>query len=405
MSLKSKEGIRSMEASRPGGRYYRPELDVVRFVAFFLVFLCHTLPSASDPRVAHLLRGFAPAFDALINACGFGLSLFFTLSAFLICELLLRERESAGDVGVKPFYIRRILRIWPLYYLGLFLGVIVALLPGGHHGDLPKIGYFAIFMGAWLVTVRGLVQNPMNPLWSVSVEEQFYLFAPWAIKYFNRKVLYGLCAALILVASESLYYLGRVRASDFNVWFNSLVQFECFAAGILLCLALRGRVPRIAVWQRLALLACSLSCWFFVAYGFHAPFFGEGGHNPGPWPLIGGYALAALSSVLVLVAFLGVNSKLLPGWAIYLGRISFGLYVFHEFAIYTTNHLIIQNLSAHMNPLIKSLEGPIFLLDIGLTLGLTILAAAISYRYFETPFLKMKKRHSVIESQPIQGAG
>jgi peptidoglycan/LPS O-acetylase OafA/YrhL len=220
-----------------------------------------------------------------------------------------------------------------------------------------------------------------------------------------RKALYALCAALVLVANGWLYYLGRALASDNRVWADSFVQFECFAAGILLCLVLRGRVPRIGAWQRLALVAFSLSCWFFATYGFHAKDFGAGGHNPGSWPLIGGYALAALSSVLVLVAFLGVNSKLLPGWAIYLGRISFGLYVFHEFAIYTTNHLIIQNLSAHMNPLIKSLEGPIFLLDIGLTLGLTILAAAISYRYFETPFLKMKRRHSVIESQPIQGAG
>jgi peptidoglycan/LPS O-acetylase OafA/YrhL len=98
-----------------------------------------------------------------------------------------------------------------------------------------------------------------------------------------------------------------------------------------------------------------------------------------------------------------MTPKLLPRWAIYLGRISYGLYVYHQFAIYTMDHLIIQNLSAHMNPLIKSLEGLIFLLNIGLTFGLTVLASALSYRYIETPFLKMKKRHSVIESQPIQG--
>ncbi len=372
------------------GRYYRPELDVVRFLAFLLVFLHHTLPEHGDARVGQLLRGLAPVLYASQEACGFGLSLFFTLSAFLICELLLRERESAGDVGVKQFYLRRILRIWPLYYLGLFLGVVIALLFGGQQGDWAKFGWFAIFMGAWSSAIQGWIRNPVAPLWSISVEEQFYLFAPWIVKFFNRKALYALCAALVLVANGWLYYLGRALASDNRVWADSFVQFECFAAGILLCLVLRGRVPRIGAWQRLALVAFSLSCWFFATYGFHAKDFGAGGHNPGSWPLIGGYALAALGSVLLLVAFLGVNPKLLPGWAIYLGRISFGLYVYHEFALYISRHLL-ASFNGHF-------------LRSSVALGLTILMATVSYRYFETPFLKMKKRHSVIESQPIAGA-
>jgi peptidoglycan/LPS O-acetylase OafA/YrhL len=243
-------------------------------------------------------------------------------------------------------------------------------------------------------------------LWSISVEEQFYLVAPWAVKYFNRKALYGFCGVLILAANSWLYYLGKVLASDHRVWADSFVQFECFAAGILLCLVLRGRVPTIAVWERSALVAFSLSCWFFAAYGFHVPFFGEGGHNPGPWPLIGGYALATLGSVLVLVAFLGVNPKLLPGWAIYLGRISFGLYVYHGFALYLRGHI---PLVGHLHIVESAPNHPLraFLcagLAVALSFALTVLMAALSYRYLETPFLKMKKRHSVIESQPIAGA-
>jgi len=223
----------------------------------------------------------------------------------------------------------------------------------------------------------------------------------------NRKSLYGFCAALLLGANTWLYSLGRESANDRLIWFNSFVQYECFAGGILLCLVLRGRLPRLAVWQRLALLAFSFYCMFYACYGLHCRFGDPGKWNPGSWPLMlmGGYALAALGCVLLLVAFLGVTPKLLPGWAIYLGRISFGLYVFHEFATYATDHLVIHYLSTHMNPLIKSLEGPIFLLNYGLTFGLTVLMAALSYHYFETPFFKVKKRHSVIESQPIQGAG
>jgi peptidoglycan/LPS O-acetylase OafA/YrhL len=390
------------ERGKPGSsRYYRPELDVVRFLAFMLVFTYHTLPSSQDPRVVHILKRFAPTYDALSNACIFGLSLFFTLSAFLICELLLRERQAAGTVGVKKFYIRRILRIWPLYYFGVLLGVAAAFAPGVEPGSAIKMGWFAIFMGAWYCAVHGGLKSPANVLWSVSVEEQFYLFAPWVMKYLNRKSLYGFCVALVLISNGSLYYLGKVSASHPAVWYNSFVQFECFAGGILLCLALGGRMPKLAAWQRIPLLALGFGGWFFACYRLHTIFGSRGEHNPGSWALIGGYGLASLGSVLVLIAFLGIRSNLLPAWAIYLGRISFGLYVFHDFAIYLTNAFVLDKLAAHKNIIAPSLEGPIYLLNMGLTLGLTIGMASLSYRYLETPFLKMKTRIAVIESEPV----
>jgi len=390
-------------ASSTASRYYRPELDVVRFVAFLFVFLHHTLPPDKDPRVIHLLKGLIPAYRAITEACGYGLSLFFTLSAFLICELLLREREKTGEISVKQFYIRRILRIWPLYYLGVILGVLVAVLPGGQLSDLGGISWFAFFAGAWYVAYHGSFDQPVHALWSISVEEQFYLFAPWITKYLNRGTLYGFCAVLFTFSNTCLYYFGRVLVADQVVWFNSFVQFECFAAGILLCLILHGRLPRIKVWQRIALIVISFICWFYACFGLGSRFGNIGERNPGSWALIFGYALATLGCVLLLVAFLGVTPKLLPRWAIYLGRISFGLYIYQGYVIYLTDHVIIRYVATLKNPVIDSLKGPIFLLNTGLILGLTVLIAALSYRFFETPFLKMKKRHSVIESLPIQG--
>jgi peptidoglycan/LPS O-acetylase OafA/YrhL len=393
-----------MEAIKvSGGRFYRPELDVLRFVAFLLVFLHHTLPNGGDVRINRILGGFASALYAFTLACGFGLSLFFTLSAFLICELLLRERETWGTIGIKQFYIRRILRIWPLYYFGLALGLIFALLPGGQPSDIASIGWFAIFMGAWLSAMHGWVSNPIGPMWSISVEEQFYLFAPWILKYFTRKSLYAFCALIILAASGWLYYLGKVSARDYSLWGNSVVQFECFAAGILLCLILRGQVPRFSMWHRIMfLLGCSF-CWFYASYGLNARMLNM--INPGSWPLIGGYALASLGSVFLLVAILGVEPRLLPAWVIYLGRISFGLYVYHKFAMDIIGEFDIVNF---LHNSISNYPLRVFLdagSTIGLPLVLTFLMAALSYRFIETPFLKMKKRHSVIDSQPIVGAG
>jgi peptidoglycan/LPS O-acetylase OafA/YrhL len=163
-----------------------------------------------------------------------------------------------------------------------------------------------------------------------------------------------------------------------------------------------GHSPKAPkIWKRIVLLAFSFSCWFYACYGLHAIFGSSGERNPGSWPLICGYALAALGSVLVLVAFLGVRSNLFPKWAVYLGRISFGLYVFHDFAIQLTNGLIIRHLASFKDGIVNSIKGPIFMMNMGLSLGITFLVAALSYRYLETPFLKMKKRHAVIESEPV----
>jgi peptidoglycan/LPS O-acetylase OafA/YrhL len=386
----------SMQAPRPVvGRYYRPELDVVRFLAFILVFVHHSLPDSADHRISPFLKGFAPVYHAITISFGFGLSLFFTLSAFLICELLLRERESVGAVAVKQFYIRRILRIWPLYYLALGFGLIAALLPGGHRGDAASIAWYAVFLGAWHASFHGWLRNPVSPLWSISVEEQFYLLAPWVTKYFTRKLLYGFCAAIVLFSNAWLYYLGSINAVDYRIWFDSFVQFQCFAAGILLCLVLHGRLPQTTLWQRMLLLAASGAAWFAASYAFHYRF--DTVQGPGSLCLMSGYALGAAGSVGILLAFLGLSPKLIPGWAIYLGRISYGLYVYHEFVPYLLSKLLIGHLA--------SFNTPIYFLKGGLSLGLTILVAAISYRYFEAPFLRLKKRHAVIESQPILDAG
>ena len=386
-----------------GGRsetqFYRPELDVVRFLAFLFVFLYHIMPDRDDPRVARALGAHSHLLAAFSSACGFGLSLFFTLSAFLICELLLRERRAIGTVLLKQFYIRRILRIWPLYYFCLALGILAAAIIPGHQGEIARLSWFAVFLGAWHLALHGSFANPCVPLWSISVEEQFYLFAPWAVKFLNRSTLYVFCALLLLVSNGRLYYLGSVSASDSRIWFDSLVHFECFAAGILLSLALNRRLPEFSLGIRAALFSIAFGLWFCGPYFLNSRFVEA--ENPGAWPLIGGYALAALGSVLMLLAFLGCKAKLLPGWAIYLGRISFGLYVYHEFAIRLAQFLHLGHLAtmAIPNYLVRiSLSGG---LDLGLSVGLTILMAGISYRYIETPFLRVKKRHAVIRSQPV----
>ena len=103
-------------------RFHRPELDRLRFAAFFLVFLHHTMPGSTGGYAdAGLPQIVAQGLGAFARAGGFGVDLFFALSAYLITELLLRERAHTSRVFRGEEHIRRMLRIWPLYFLALLV--------------------------------------------------------------------------------------------------------------------------------------------------------------------------------------------------------------------------------------------------------------------------------------------
>lgn len=396
--VSSKEEVESASAE-PGHhsrRYYRPELDAVRFLAFLLVLFHHVLPDGSDIRVSrysHLVRAI---IDAIEKSGAYGLRLFFVLSAFLICELLLRERESAGTVRIGQFYIRRILRIWPLYYLGLALGLVFIFLPRGNVGDLRGMAWFAVFLGSWWIVFHGSVANPMNVLWSISVEEQFYLLAPCLIKFSPRRILYLACGLFIAISNIRLFTVARGTPSDMSVWTDPLICFQPFAAGILVSLILHGRLPALGRLSRWFLILGAAICWSIATFVLHSRFFGW--PYPGVWRILAGYALSDLGAVLILLGFLGIRSELIPKPVIYLGLISYGLYVFHDFAVDLVKRASIgHRLSMHIAyyPLRAAVSGGF---DLILAFAIVVGLASLSYRYFESIFLRMKRRHSVIQS-------
>lgn len=371
-------------------RFYRPELDVVRFLAFLFVFLTHSLPAKSDISNERLTHGLQHILLGCQRISVYGLSLFFTLSAYLICELLIRERDANGTILVKRFYIRRILRIWPLYFAGLAIGMVIALVLGGRQVTFAWTAWAVVLLGNWFVIFQGLPGNVMFPLWSISVEEQFYLFAPWIVKALNRKALSVFSIAIIAFANFQLFFLGHIHAPDHVIWYNSFVQFENFSAGILLCLLLRGLSPNKSAWRRVSLLVVWAFCWYVSSYVLDIHTGSE--LAPGCWSLIGGYFLVALGCCFLLAAFLDLDKRFLPRWAIYLGRISYGLYVFHMLALHIIDRIVPHG---HLSGFA---EIP---LRLGSAMGLTILIASLSYRYFETPFLQIKKRYEIIGSRPV----
>ena len=375
-------------------RGYRPELDAVRFLAFLLVFVHHfvLLSPTYQNHGSRIAPGGEWGWYVLVSAaesCGMGLCLFFTLSAYLITSLLLNERGKYESVCVKKFYIRRALRIWPLYFFGVAMGVGIALAMH-QRGEAMGFVWYLLFAGNIYCGIFGWLHNPMTALWSISIEEQFYLVWPWAMRWLSGKGLVACAAVFIGGANIALFTFGQHHVeTDVVVWTSTLVQFEMFAAGILLALAHKTNT-RSHAGAGVALALAGPVVWFIACFALHAKMPAAVGLAMNGPSLMLAYALIAAGCAAVLQGFCMIGPSHIPQWASALGKISYGLYVYHVLAI------------DFGNAVFTAKHGLIFIFAaLLLAFLLTAAAAIISYTYIETPFLRLKRRFELLHSRPI----
>jgi len=350
-------------------QFYLPQLDGLRFIAFLGVFVFHFLQSARRP--------LSPALIAVAEAGAFGVDLFFILSSFLITSLLLREQASEGQIHVRAFWVRRALRIWPLYFL--FVGVFLLL-------RRPP-GWYAVglltFTTNWALLHRWF-PSPMNHLWSVAIEEQFYLCWPLILALVGARWLPAVSVAMIggaLVARASLLAL-RATLTDQALWIHTLDRLEPLALGVLIAWLSSRTAPAswLPAWSGLASVGAS---WALVATIIRycvAP--GTLLVSPPIWTYTLVDVILAGSLCITLVAARGLLAHPI---LVYLGKISYGLYVFHFPIVYGVRDRF-------------GLSWPLRLL---LTLALTVAFAACSYRFLEQPFLRLKQRFTYVRSAPL----
>jgi peptidoglycan/LPS O-acetylase OafA/YrhL len=370
---------------------YHPELDLLRFFAFLAVFMHHALPRGADQYIKNGLSPTAAQWLLTAKEAGaFGLDLFFALSAYLITELLLHEHTNRGSFSVSAFYVRRALRIWPLYFTFLALTVFVMpnIIPSERFGPIYAVS-FALFFGNWVCATYGIPFSVAGPLWSISVEEQFYIGWPLLLRFFGVNRLRQLAIALLLVALLTRILLVVYGVKHPGVWCNTLARLDPIALGALLAFTLSGRAPQLNNFIRIVLGAVAVAGWWLIAR-----YLSQDGTSS-----VATYALSGLASVLLLVAVVRSEAPLLKikpfSWFVYLGRISYGLYVFHLFAL----ALMMSLLSVPLLGIPLS-----FGLRVVLSFLLTVGMAAISYSWLELPFLKLKERFSyerVQKSSPI----
>ncbi len=381
-------------------RTYYPQLDGLRFVAFLLVYAFHdglgwvsdvltfvTLPvfllaSLFGPDAAGWAVDFGPTVRSALRQNGWvGVQLFFILSGYLITTLLLREEERYGRVDLRAFWMRRILRIWPLYYA--IVAITFLLLPAisGRFGTPTHASllhhhllWFLAFLGNWSMVFQGTaVPDSISILWSVCVEEQFYIVCPLLIAFVPKRARLPVVAALMAGFWAIRGYVAALPINELEFKFNTFVQLDTLLSGVALALVLDRwppgeRARALAKFWGWVVMACAI--WLMRTYGL-----GESSPARRTWDYAAVWACGVGIVAYPILCDGWARRALSMTWIVWLGRISYGLYMYHEIGLKTA--------------------GPFF------GLGLTVLIAAASYYGLERPFLRLKRRWTRVPSRPV----
>lgn len=372
-STRSGTLVNQTSLPRRGALVHWPALDGLRAIAVLLVLYNHApllLFGDEGEGVWRCSRG-----------AWLGVDLFFVLSGFLITSILLQARGHDG--ALRRFWLRRALRIFPLAYAYLAtLALVTWLVPGFLHlRDPEAFGVAAVYLMNFHVAAHGWPATAFGLLWSLAVEEHFYLVWPFVVLRTPRRVVVVVVLAVIALAPLlRAFELPRIGAV--GVYVTTHCRCDTLAWGALLALAWHGaareRLRRLAGWLLLPSLAC-------IAWVLVVPLSPVVEPAPPEWFHVGGYTAVA-ASFTVWCAFAVAP----PAWLqrslgntalTRIGRISYGLYVWHVL----TAELAVRGLARlHLE------AGEPLLVAAWLTLLFT--TAALSYRWFEAPLLRWKDR-------------
>jgi peptidoglycan/LPS O-acetylase OafA/YrhL len=345
------------------------QLDGLRALAVLIVLLHHWIPDAYQP-VDHLGR--------------LGVLLFFVLSGYLITGILLQCRtlvesgvESAG-FALRQFYIRRFLRIFPIYYAILILGWLV-------HSNIIRetMPWHMTYTSNIYFALRGDWQSPISHLWSLSVEEQFYLLWPALILWLPRRFLASTIIGLILLAPMFRGIGSLAGLNPVAVWVLSPGCLDTLGAGAMLALAQHS--PDVVPHWMLG--KSQWLPWIGVPLLLGMMGLGQIEGDIPPYMALYDTGAALISVYLVAKASGGIPG--IVGRALqwrpiaYLGRISYGVYLLHLFVFSVinkfANHLIDTDEPRYILPLLVSY------------FAMTLILASLSWHFMEAPLNDLKR--------------
>jgi peptidoglycan/LPS O-acetylase OafA/YrhL len=352
-----------------------PNLDAIRAIAALLVFVWHTELIKAE-------FGFF-SMEMLHDLGGVGVTIFFVLSGFLITYLLLKEHDSNGKVNLTKFYFRRILRIWPLYFLILFIGVLF--IPGG-----MSLSAFlmSIFFLPNIAFVLGKLPALIDPIWSLGVEEQFYIFHP---HFFRKQKVEKILNSMII--AFVLFYLFKMVVSHFHIEILQKIfffaRFDCMLLGAIFSVWFFNYLYRPTKFKTWISPRIFFTTGFqiFLLFGFVNYLLFSIVVKTIPYN--NQFFSFIVASLIVNLAFnrnciFSLENKFLN----FIGKISFGLYLIHKFPVLLFTWL------AHQLQITSFIYQNLFIY--GLALPVAIGLAYLIFQYYESYFLKIKdKKYSV----------
>jgi peptidoglycan/LPS O-acetylase OafA/YrhL len=336
-----------------------------------------------------------PISPLIAYSSALGVVFFFVLSGFLITYLLLKEKESNNSIAIGKFYLRRALRIWPLYYLIFILGFFV--LPYFDFFAVPgqdiffqqnfwgNLLLYAFFMPNLAFAIYTTAVPNIGQSWSIGVEEQFYLLWPLLIRK-SKNVL----KSILWIAGTIIALKGIILISAPFVKLEALVVLKKFLAmSKLECMALGGlgayllfnkqdqllRIIYRPLSQILSVIMIPILIYFI--------------------PTALEDILHLLFSISFLVVILNVagNEKSLFKFENrvlqYLGRISYGFYMFHVMCIVFTIHTLDKYIGLN-----NDITTPQHILLYGISFLLTVAVSSLSYHIFEMAFIRLKDKYA-----------
>ncbi len=377
-------------------RVFFPNLNGIRFLAALVVIIHHV-------EMAKYWFGLPNIYDSSFVGGVFGelgIILFFVLSGFLITYLLLEEHRRTGTIGIKAFYMRRILRIWPVYYLVVIFSLFI--LPNFHFFDIPGLSE-QINDGFFLKSLAYMSFMPnlgytfyehipyATQTWSVGVEEQFYLLWPVLMLYAVRKqkVLQVLIATVIIyLLVKTAVVVGHIAYPASVPMLKSWLFWDHFSID---CMALGGISAYLLFYRKEKALKILFNKYLQASLYIILAIITVKGLII-PW-----YSKELFAIIfMVLILNLAANKNTLINLEYkplnYLGKISYGLYMYHNFVL--TLVLKLFMLSGWVN--VGSIIGGIVYQLV--SIGLTIVVSALSYEYFEKWFLGIKTRYTKVQS-------
>ncbi len=287
----------------------------------------------------------------------------------------MREKERFHQIDIKSFYVRRILRIWPLYFTFLAIAFVYFLTHPAYGVHLIYFATFAAFVGNLACAWWGAPILVITVLWSVSIEEQFYLAWPLLAARLSRRGVAIAGVILLIFCAAVRWELTRRSLAFHVIEYSTFTRLDPIAGGLLMSAILGGSIPLWLARWRIPLCASGIYLWLVASLCLSGV--------PSATNVMLAYPAVAVGASAFMLSALGAITWMRNPWLIYLGRISYGLYVYHAAALF----LIVPILTPQR-----------WLLCIVVSLAATIVVAAASYRWLESPFLRLKTRYQHVRS-------